>query len=126
MTIELQGVEIPIILEKDVERARAYAAGYLLYQRRKIDRVPEELQSLCNQYAPDRKSLERSGLHYPNVSRIESSFWSGYLTSASASRDRRRSNSKEATPRDLTTELKNSRTYLDKDFNELFGEEDIF
>ena len=124
MKNELPGVALPQVLENDSERARAYVAGYLLHKVTKISKVPEELQSLCTQYAPDRKSLERSGWHYPEVNRIESRFWSGYLASESSSRDKRRSESKETAPRDLTAELGTSRKSLENEIDDLSDEEE--
>ena len=122
MAKELYGVKVPSSLENDNERAKAYVAGFSLSKQGRVDRVPEDLKPICEEYAPDKSSLNKSGLFYPEITREESSFWAGYLTAKSSVRDKRRSSSRESKPIDFASRLGRSRRSLRNELEELSNE----
>jgi hypothetical protein len=121
----IHGIQIPQSLINQDKRAIAYIAGYVFSRKnKKIDKVPNDLKEICSKYGKD---ISHSNLEYPAISREESSFWAGYLTEQSDSRDRTRSDSKESNARDLGDsmgDLRSGRRSLRKELEDLFHIDD--
>ena len=123
--IYLHEVEIPLPLSTQPERSKAYAAGFLLFKMgRNIKNLPKALRPICKRYGGVSDSdLKRASLHYPEVTPQESSYWAGYLTAESSSRDKTRSGATSRQDPDVLEQmgqLRKGRRSLARDLSAMF------